>query len=322
MLAHASCVAIWSAANRRRARCVAPLGGVATSKGVFSRNADRVHSRAPRRARRADESEGHQAIRAETHGAGAHHRRPALPGPTRRHVATPDLFEPRRDEPQRRDARRRAPRPRLHGGPGSSRLRRHLPGHHRAGRGARGADQHGGFHTLNLCLDNAIAEAVTEYTRLRDEAMAAGQTERSGIFAHELRNRLASALLGFQAIKSGRAPTGGSVAAVVTRSLHGMTELISRALVEVRLDSGTTSASASTFTSSSPTPRSTEPLEAGVHGVSLHVAPMDRRSTSTPILRSLLESSQTSYRTPSSSRTRGDTSRCGRPWSGRASRSR
>ena len=145
MLAHASCVAIWSAANRRRARCVAPLGGVATSKGVFSRNADRVHSRAPRRARRADESEGHQAIRAETHGAGAHHRRPALPGPTRPHVATPDLFEPRRDEPQRRDARRRAPRPRLHGGPGSSRLRRHLPGHHRAGRGARGADQHGGF---------------------------------------------------------------------------------------------------------------------------------------------------------------------------------
>jgi len=46
------------------------------------------------------------------------------------------------------------------------------------------------FHTLNLCLDNAIAEAVTEYARLREHSMADGQTERSGVFAHELRNRL------------------------------------------------------------------------------------------------------------------------------------
>ncbi|HEY5145460.1 MAG TPA: hypothetical protein VII82_01770, partial [Polyangiaceae bacterium] len=96
------------------------------------------------------------------------------------------------------------------------------------------------FHTLNLCLDNAIAEAVTEYARLRDRSLAGAETERSGIFAHELRNRLAAAQLGFDVIQSGRAPVGGSVATVVSRSLKAMTDLVNRALVEVRLDSGTT----------------------------------------------------------------------------------
>jgi hypothetical protein len=96
------------------------------------------------------------------------------------------------------------------------------------------------FHTLNLCLDNAIAEAVTEYARLRDRSLAGAETERSGIFAHELRNRLAAAQLGFDVIQSGRAPVGGSVATVVGRSLKAMTDLVNRALVEVRLDSGTT----------------------------------------------------------------------------------
>jgi signal transduction histidine kinase len=94
------------------------------------------------------------------------------------------------------------------------------------------------FHTLNWLLDNAIAEAVTEYSRLRERAIAAGETERSGVFAHELRNRITTAQLAFQAIQSGRAPVGGSVAAVLMRNLGGMSALIHRALVEVRLDAG------------------------------------------------------------------------------------
>lgn len=85
------------------------------------------------------------------------------------------------------------------------------------------------FHTLNRCVDNAIAEAVTAYARLRERSMADGETERSGVLAHELRNRLSAAQLAFLAIKSGHAPIAGSG-----------TALINRALVEVRLDSGNT----------------------------------------------------------------------------------
>jgi|CZKU01.1.fsa_nt_gi signal transduction histidine kinase len=93
------------------------------------------------------------------------------------------------------------------------------------------------FHTLNLCLDSAIAGAVTEYALVREQSIAAATTERAGVLAHELRNRIASAQLGFNVIQSGRAPIGGSVASVVTRSLADMATLINRELIEVRVDS-------------------------------------------------------------------------------------
>jgi signal transduction histidine kinase len=94
------------------------------------------------------------------------------------------------------------------------------------------------FHILNLCLDNAIAQAITEYARLRDRSNADAETERSGSLAHELRNRLAAATMGFDAIQTGIAPIGGGVGAVVKRNLKGMATLIDRTLVEVRIDSG------------------------------------------------------------------------------------
>jgi signal transduction histidine kinase len=132
------------------------------------------------------------------------------------------------------------------------------------------------FHTLNLCLDNAIAEAVTEYARLREHSMAEAETERSGIFAHELRNRISAAQLGFHAIKSGRAPVGGSVAAVVTRNLHRMTALINRALMEVRLDAGTTRRQRVQLRRLIEEAEVDGMMEASLHGVSFAVSPMDR----------------------------------------------
>ena len=131
------------------------------------------------------------------------------------------------------------------------------------------------FHTLNLSLDNAIAEAVTEYERLRERSMVAGETERSGVLAHELRNRLSAAQLAFLAIKSGRAPIGGSVAAVVMRSLNGMTRLIAQALVEVRLDSGSTKRQRIHLHQLITDAEVDGTMEAGVHGVSFNVAPTD-----------------------------------------------
>src|SRR5215207_6887325 len=46
------------------------------------------------------------------------------------------------------------------------------------------------FHTLNRCLDTAIAEAVTEHGRLTDERASADELEHFGEVAHEIRDRL------------------------------------------------------------------------------------------------------------------------------------
>jgi hypothetical protein len=59
------------------------------------------------------------------------------------------------------------------------------------------------FHTLNRCLDDAIAQAVTEYERLREQTLVDRGTERMGALAHELRNRLSTAMLSFGILKSG-----------------------------------------------------------------------------------------------------------------------
>ncbi|MEO7438078.1 MAG: sensor histidine kinase, partial [Candidatus Binatia bacterium] len=94
------------------------------------------------------------------------------------------------------------------------------------------------FHTLNRCLDDAIAGAVTEYTRLRDSSQSDGEIERSGMLAHELRNKLGAATLAFAALKAGHVGVGGSTAAVLERSLRGLRDLIDSSLAEVRIESG------------------------------------------------------------------------------------
>ena len=93
------------------------------------------------------------------------------------------------------------------------------------------------FHTLNRCLDDAIAQAVTEYGRLREQSLADQGTERLGALAHELRNRLSTAMLSFGILKGGSVAIGGSVGALLDRSLKGLNDLIDRSLVEIRLDS-------------------------------------------------------------------------------------
>ena len=94
------------------------------------------------------------------------------------------------------------------------------------------------FHTLNRCLDNAIASAVTEYSRLRDVGMTEVEVRRQGFFAHEMRNRLSTAMLAFQVVKSGRVGVTGSTIEVLERSLRGLRSLIDRSVSEVRLASG------------------------------------------------------------------------------------
>lgn len=94
------------------------------------------------------------------------------------------------------------------------------------------------FKTLNLCLDDAIAEAVTEFSRLRERTIAEQETERLGFLAHEQRNLLNTAMLAFEMIKTGRVAVGGSTGQVLGRSLLGIRDLIDRSLTDVRLDAG------------------------------------------------------------------------------------
>jgi signal transduction histidine kinase len=91
------------------------------------------------------------------------------------------------------------------------------------------------FHTLNRCLDTAIAEAVTEYARLKNEAISHDEVVRLGQVAHELRDQLQTALLSFQVLKTGRVGIAGSTGAVLGRSLIGLRDLIDTTLSEVRL---------------------------------------------------------------------------------------
>jgi hypothetical protein len=98
------------------------------------------------------------------------------------------------------------------------------------------------FGTLNRCLDDAIAGAVTEYGRARtqfgiDGALARG-SERLGFFAHELRNLLNTAMMAFEVLKTGNVGVGGRTGTVLQRSLMASITLISRSLAEVRLTQG------------------------------------------------------------------------------------
>ena len=98
------------------------------------------------------------------------------------------------------------------------------------------------FRMLNQCLDNAIAGAVTEYGREKDQAMLDGEvargTEKLGFLAHELRNLVNTAILAFEVIKTGDVGVKGSTGNILNRSLLGLRTLIGRSLAEVRLTHG------------------------------------------------------------------------------------
>jgi signal transduction histidine kinase len=94
------------------------------------------------------------------------------------------------------------------------------------------------FHTLNRCLDTAIAEAVTEHARVTAEARSAEETERLGHAAHDLRDTLTTATLAFHALKRGTVAINGSTGALLGQSLMSLREVVERTLSEVRLEAG------------------------------------------------------------------------------------
>lgn len=100
------------------------------------------------------------------------------------------------------------------------------------------------FRMLNGCLDRAIAGAVTEYGRQRQEAAVSDatstgrETEQLGFLAHELRDLIHTVMIAFDVVKSGHVGAGGSTSRIIDRSLQRARDLITRSLAEVRLSEG------------------------------------------------------------------------------------
>lgn len=98
------------------------------------------------------------------------------------------------------------------------------------------------FRTLNRCLDNVIAVAVTEFFYQHDVATAKKHARlanaRLGLFASELRNLLNRATLALTAIKTGEVAVKGATGAVLEASLVRLRNLVDRSLAEVRITAG------------------------------------------------------------------------------------
>jgi signal transduction histidine kinase len=94
------------------------------------------------------------------------------------------------------------------------------------------------FHVFNRCLDDAMAHSVTEYERRRDLSIAYEGTERLAVLAHEMRNRLAAAMVSYTILQQGTVGIGGSTGAVLGRSLRALSDLVNNSLAGVRLESG------------------------------------------------------------------------------------
>jgi signal transduction histidine kinase len=94
------------------------------------------------------------------------------------------------------------------------------------------------FRTLNLCLDDAIAGAVTAFSEQRERSINGEGTERLGVLAHEMRNVLGAAMVSFSSIKQGLVAPSGSTSAIHDRCLLRLGTLIDRSLADVRLEAG------------------------------------------------------------------------------------
>lgn len=102
------------------------------------------------------------------------------------------------------------------------------------------------FQALNLCLDEAIAGAVTEFERLREIMVTTGASSKGdgraaedlGVLAHELSNLLGAATLATAVLRSGKVGISGSTGQLLVRALASMRDLVDRSFVVVRLKTG------------------------------------------------------------------------------------
>ena len=98
------------------------------------------------------------------------------------------------------------------------------------------------FRTLNRCLDNAIADAVSAFCAQRDSEVAdrvsSEANERLGVLVHELRDTLQMANLSVRALELGGLTLTGATGSLLKRSLASMRSLVDSSLAEVHAVSG------------------------------------------------------------------------------------
>lgn len=152
------------------------------------------------------------------------------------------------------------------------------------------------FRILNRCLDDAIADAVTEYGRQHDLHVSDEHTERLGMLAHELRNLVNSASLAFEALSSGSVGINGSTGAVLGRCLGALRALVDRSLTEVRLDAGLQNRERVHVAEFMEEVRVSAVIEANARGIGLVIDPVDEgadvevdRQTLASVLANLLQ---------------------------------
>ena len=90
------------------------------------------------------------------------------------------------------------------------------------------------FRTLNRCLDNAIADSVTEWAYHNNLANADKKVARVDFFIYELRKLIHTATLAVIALKAGNVGIAGATGAVLDRSLIELRNLLDRSLADLR----------------------------------------------------------------------------------------
>jgi signal transduction histidine kinase len=90
------------------------------------------------------------------------------------------------------------------------------------------------FRTLNRCLDNAIADSVTEWAYHNKVANADKKIERVDFFIYELRKLIHTATLAVIAIKAGNVGVAGATGAVLERSLIELRNLLDHSVADLR----------------------------------------------------------------------------------------
>ena len=135
------------------------------------------------------------------------------------------------------------------------------------------------FRLLNACLDNAIADAVTQYGCERNQSTIDGgavlENERLGFFAHELRNLIHVAIIAFEVVKSGNVGVAGNTGDVLHRSLIGARDLIARSMAEVGLTRGVQNRQPFLVSGFIEELTSTTALAANARGITLTMMPIE-----------------------------------------------
>jgi hypothetical protein len=98
------------------------------------------------------------------------------------------------------------------------------------------------FRTLNRCLDNAIADAVTSFGAARQTLIndqAATLHERLSYFAEEQRRLIDIAIHSYTAIQTGNVGPTGATGTLLIHALDELRALGERTIPEIRLASAT-----------------------------------------------------------------------------------